>query len=53
MRNLSDGTVEAFLEGSRVRVESVVEWCRHGPSDAWVDGIEIREEEPVGERGFA
>jgi acylphosphatase len=49
VRNLPDGTVEAFLEGPRDRVESVVEWCRHGPSGARVDGVEISDEQPTGE----
>jgi acylphosphatase len=53
VRNLADGTVEAFLEGPRPRVESLVDWCRHGPSGARVDGIEIEEETPVGEVEFA
>ena len=52
VRNLPDGTVEAFLEGPRDRVESVVDWCRHGPSGARVDAIEVAEEEPLGESAF-
>jgi len=53
VRNLPDGTVEAFLEGPRDRVESVVDWCRHGPSGARVDGVEVSKEEAVGEVEFA
>lgn len=49
VRNLPDGTVEAFLEGPRDRVESVVDWCRHGPAGAKVDAIQVVEEQPIGE----
>lgn len=52
VRNLPDGSVEAFLEGPRDRVESVVEWCRHGPSGAQVAAIEVVEEPPIGEVEF-
>jgi len=53
VRNLLDGAVEAFLEGPRDRVESVVGWCRHGPSGARVDGVEVSDEQPIGETEFA
>lgn len=53
VRNLQDGSVEAFLEGPRDRVESVVEWCRHGPAGAKVDAIEVDEESPIGQVEFA
>lgn len=53
VRNLPDGTVEAFIEGPRDRVESLVAWCRHGPSGARVDGVEAMEVPPEGETAFA
>jgi len=53
VRNLADGTVEAFLEGPRDRVESLVDWCRHGPTGARVDGVEVADEPPIGEVEFA
>ncbi len=53
VRNLPDGAVEAFLEGPRDRVESVVDWCRHGPSGSKVDAIEVAEEPPIGDKKFA
>jgi acylphosphatase len=52
VRNLSDGGVEAVLEGPSPAVEHVVDWCRHGPVLAQVDGVDLEAEEPVGERGF-
>lgn len=53
VRNLPDGGVEAFLEGPRDRVASLVDWCRHGPSGARVDAVEVSEEALVGETEFA
>ena len=52
VRNLSDGRVEAVLEGPPAAVDGVVSWCRQGPDAARVDGVEIEVGEPVGERGF-
>ena len=52
VRNASDGTVEAVFEGDPERVDSMVEWCRRGPSGARVDEVEVTEEEPQAERGF-
>ena len=52
VRNASDGTVEAVFEGDPERVDSMVEWCRRGPSGALVDEVEVTEEEPQAERGF-
>jgi acylphosphatase len=51
-RNLPDGTVEAVFEGERERVESMVAWCRRGPSGTLVDDVTVTWEEPRGERGF-
>jgi acylphosphatase len=52
-RNCSDGTVEAVFEGEPEAVESMVRWCAEGPWGARVDGVEVVEEEPIGEHGFA
>jgi acylphosphatase len=52
VRNLSEGRVEAVLEGPPAAVERVVRWCHDGPSHARVDAVETQVEEPVGERGF-
>jgi acylphosphatase len=52
VRNASDGTVEATFEGDSERVDSMVEWCRRGPSGALVDEVEVTEEEPEAEHGF-
>jgi acylphosphatase len=53
VRNAPDGSVEALFEGDPVRVDSMVEWCRRGPSGAHVNEIELLEEEAgQAERGF-
>jgi acylphosphatase len=52
VRNLSDGRVEAVLEGPDTAVVRVVEWCQRGPSRAHVDGVQVQVEDPVGESGF-
>lgn len=52
VRNLPDGGVEAVFEGEPQHVDSMVEWCRHGPAGASVDRIETREEQPDGETMF-
>jgi acylphosphatase len=53
VRNNSDGTVEAVFEGDRERVESMVEWCRRGPSGAFVEDVEVTWAKPQGEAGFS
>jgi acylphosphatase len=51
--NAPDGTVRAAFEGDDERVESMVEWCRRGPSGASVDGVDVTWAEPEGEQGFS
>ena len=53
VRNNPDGTVEAVFEGPSERVESMVRWCGRGPRDAQVAGVDVRWEEPSGEKGFS
>lgn len=52
IRNAEDGDVEAVFEGPDEQVESMLEWCRHGPAGARVDAVEVVREEPAGEAGF-
>jgi acylphosphatase len=52
VHNAPNGSVEAVFEGDPARVESMVEWCRRGPSGARVDDVEVNWEEPLGEDGF-
>ncbi len=54
VRNLVDGRVEAVIEGDKVSVEKMVEWCRTGPEYARVTGFDIVEEEYKGDfTGFS
>jgi acylphosphatase len=52
VRNCEDGTVEAVFEGNAPDVEALVAFCRTGPEDAVVEGVEVTEDEPQGESGF-
>jgi acylphosphatase len=52
VRNAPDGSVEAVFEGDRERIESMLTWCRRGPSLARVDDVQAEWEAPVGEDGF-
>jgi acylphosphatase len=52
IHNNPDGTVEAVFEGDDERVESMVEWCRRGPSGAVVERVDVDWEAPRGESGF-
>ena len=52
VRNLSDGRVEALLEGEKENVEKVVEFCRRGPPGAYVRDFEINWEKWRGEFAY-
>ena len=51
--NNPDGTVEAVFEGGSDAVESMLRFCREGPGQAEVEGVEVSEEEPSELDGFA
>ena len=53
VRNAPDGSVEAVFEGEDEQVESMVHWCKRGPSGARVDDVDVTWAEPRGEAGFA
>lgn len=48
VKNLSDGTVRALVEGSQDEIESLLERLKVGPFGAHVDTIEITWREPAG-----
>ncbi len=52
VRNLDDGRLEAVFEGAPEAVERMVAWCRDGPENAVVEGVEVLEEESEGLEGF-
>ena len=41
VRNRSDGSVEAVIQGEPFAVETVTDWARRGPPAARVDRVEI------------
>ncbi len=51
-QNNDDGTVEAWFEGERDAVESMVAWSRSGPSRAEVTEVDVADAEPEGRSGF-
>ncbi len=52
VRNLPDGSVEAFLEGDERRVKRVLEWARSGPPRARVDKVDVQVTAPRNHRDF-
>lgn len=42
IRNTSDGCIEAIFEGNKNMVKEMVDWCNHGPPQAKVENIEIK-----------
>ena len=49
VKNLTDGRVEAILEGNEESVNNLVEWCHGGPANARVEDVEIRNEKFINE----
>ncbi len=41
VRNCSDGTVEAAVQGEPAAVDAIVRWARRGPQGAQVEQVEI------------
>ena len=52
VKNLSDGRVEAVLEGPRDEVYRVVGLCRAGPKGATVAGVQVDREPARNEKTF-
>ena len=52
VRNRSDGTVEAHVEGDDSAVQAVVDFCESGPESAEVERVEREETEPESGEGF-
>lgn len=44
-RNLSDGRVEAVFEGEENNVQRLIDFCRHGPPNAYVVNLDVRRQE--------
>lgn len=41
VRNLPDGRVELRAQGTRGRVEALIDWCRKGPPAARVTSVDV------------
>ncbi|MFC1599650.1 acylphosphatase [Patescibacteria group bacterium] len=52
VRNASDGTVEAMLEGSSDSVDQMIAWCHQGSPGSQVEKVEIEWVAPEGCEGF-
>ena len=52
VRNCSDGSVEAHLEGELSDVRWLIDKMAYGPSGARVDNVEVRDVEPEGRSSF-
>ena len=50
--NLPDGTVEVIAEGEPDAVDSLIAWCKSGPSYADVDSVNVSDAEPTGATNF-
>jgi acylphosphatase len=49
VKNLSDGRVEAVVEGEKDKIENLIEWAKKGPFLAKVNDLEIEWQEYKGE----
>jgi len=45
-KNLSNGSVEILAQGEEKRLNEFIEWCKQGPSLAYVKTVEISWEVP-------
>jgi acylphosphatase len=52
VRNLTDGSVEAFIEGEEEDVRAVLAWARRGPPRARVDSVRVQQSGLQNIRGF-
>jgi acylphosphatase len=49
VKNRPDQSVEAVAEGSREKIEKLIDWCRQGPPRAEVSDVNVTWEEYTGE----
>ena len=52
IKNLPDGRVETSFEGPEAAVDDFVDWLRHGPPAARVDGVDLADGSPSGADRF-
>lgn len=41
VKNMSDGSVEAFIQGEDQNLNSLIEWCKNGSAPAKVENVEV------------
>ena len=41
VKNNSDGSVSVVAEGDEEALKTLIQWCKHGPTGARVDDIEV------------
>lgn len=46
VRNLPDGSVEIYAQGTQEQLKALSDWCRKGPPRAVVTGINTEKVEP-------
>ena len=49
VHNTPEGHVEIVAEGPAEELEDFIDWCRRGPSAAWVDKVHVDWQAPTGE----
>jgi acylphosphatase len=52
VRNEPDGAVAGHFEGPDRAVNALVDWCRHGPAYAEVEGVTVRDAAATGAASF-
>jgi acylphosphatase len=53
VRNVADGSVEAWIEGDQAAVDAIIAWARRGPPRAQVSAVDISPAARAEYRGFA
>lgn len=46
VHNREDATVEVFAQGDAAAVDALIRWCHDGPRGAYVEHVDVSEEEP-------
>lgn len=52
VRNRTDGTVEAHLQGAEAQVAKILEWAARGPDQAEVSEVKVDDTTPITSKGF-
>lgn len=52
VKNINKNKVQVVASGSREQLQQLIDWCAHGPANATVTDIEIKELAPESFTGF-